>query len=120
MRFTLLLTVGLSLIGASAVYADSGSCADCYRPNVADPAGVITTTSAHCYWTDDGQSGSCYTLQASFNSCETSKATYCPVKSGGGTTGGGGAGSGGSTCSTGATGACPPDCSGCSGGGEKY
>ncbi|SRR5216684_2395308 len=121
-----LLFLALFLLGTSAAYAGTGgSCADCYGAGAADPSGVITSLSSHCYWQPSGKYGSCLPRELS-NSCITSTASYCPNTNqycdvnvscdpGGGY---GGSGGGGSDCSPG--GYCDPSCFDCLGGGMLY
>lgn len=118
--FSALLISG-ALVGAPTLYAGgSQHCADCLLPGEKDPVGNPVTV-AQCWWYDDGNGewGACST-NATGKGCDRSAATYCNGVSGDDPPGGGGGGvAGGGSCSTGATGACPPECMSCSGGGIK-
>jgi hypothetical protein len=115
--FSFALLVGCCLF-APALYA----CQDCFLAGETDPAGGVAD-HARCYSYNDGMWELCWPKQDNSGcTMEDTDPTACPVKgSGGGNTGGGGGtGTGGSTCSTRATGACPPDCLDCGGGGLLY
>ena len=120
MRLRILLSTLLLMISSLAFAPSLYACESCWAANTKDPSGGYSS-KVRCYTWDKGMWEICTVLE-DYSGCDTSDTdpTACPISSGdnGGT--GGGGGTGGSTCDTSATGACPPDCWDCGGGGMLY
>src|SRR5205085_6215883 len=107
----------LLVIASVAIAPALQACETCWPANVKDPSGGISSR-IRCFASNAGMFEIC-TVKEDYSGCDTDDTdpSVCPISrdGGGGAGGGGGTGTGGSTCSTRATGACPPDCWDCGG-----